>query len=218
VPERCLQCCASGRGVNVSAATAWDGAEDAADPLARFRELLAQAVQCEAADATAMALATADGHGRPSVRMVLLKAADGRGFVFCTNLSSRKARELAENPQAALCIHWPALGMQVRAEGVVEPVPDVDADAYFAARPRGSRIGAWASLQSQPLGSREELLARYRESEVRFSSTVPRPPFWGGYRLVPVAIEFWRSDEHRLHHRLLYRGAPGGWARELLYP
>ncbi len=195
-----------------------DGAEEVADPLEQFRELLEQARRIEATDATAVALATADGRGRPAVRMVLLKAADERGLVFYTNLSSRKARELAENPQAAICAHWPAAGLQARAEGGVEPVTEAEADAYFAARPRGSQIGAWASLQSQPLRSRDELLARCHEIEVRFPAEVPRPPFWSGYRLVPEVIEFWRSDEHRLHHRTLYRRGPARWACELLYP
>jgi pyridoxamine 5'-phosphate oxidase len=190
------------------------------DPIGRFQELLAEAARTETADPTAMALATADSAGQPSVRIVLLKAADARGFVFYTNLRSRKGRELAENPRAALCFHWPAIGWQVRASGTVELVTDEEADTYFASRPRGSQIGAWASRQSEPLADRSELTARFHAVEERFGDgAVPRPRFWSGYRLLPVEIEIWRSDEFRLHHRTRYRRlSDGGWDATLLQP
>ncbi len=191
-----------------------------AHPVARFHELLAEAAAGALSDPTAMALATADAGGRPSVRMVLLKAADERGFVFYTNLGSRKGRELATNPKAALCFHWPHTGWQVRVEGVVEPVGATEADAYHASRPRGSQIGAWASRQSEPVASREALLEQYREVERRYEGQpVPRPPYWSGFRLVPERIEMWRTDEFRLHHRTLHtRQADGSWTAELLQP
>lgn len=190
------------------------------DPMARFQELFAEASRSEAADATAMSLATADAAGQPSVRIVLLKAADARGFVFYTNLRSRKGRELAENPRAAICFHWPSIGWQVRAAGTVEAVGDAEADEYFASRPRGSRIGAWASRQSQPLAHRGDLMAQVRDIEERFAGAeVPRPPFWSGYRLVPAEIELWKSDDFRLHHRTRFtRRADGGWDATLLQP
>lgn len=189
------------------------------DPMAVFQELFTRARQVEPADATAMALATADAAGQPSVRMVLLKSADAEGFVFYTNLGSRKARDLAANPRAALCLHWPTLGAQVRAEGTVRAVGEAEADAYFASRPRGSQVGAWASRQSAPLASREALLARYAELERRFEGgDVPRPPFWSGFRLAPAAVEIWQSDTFRLHHRHLYTRTADGWRRELLQP
>jgi pyridoxamine 5'-phosphate oxidase len=189
------------------------------DPMAVFQELFARARQAEPGDPTAMALATADAAGQPSVRMVLLKGADALGFVFYTNLGSRKARELAANPRAALCLHWPTLGSQVRAEGGVQPVSGPEADAYFASRPRGSQLGAWASRQSQAMASREELLARYAEVEQRFAGgEVARPPFWSGFRLIPAAVEIWQSDTFRLHHRHLYTRAADGWRMELLQP
>lgn len=189
------------------------------DPLDRLREALARAAAAGPFDATAAALATADAAGRPSARVVLVKRIDERGLAFFTNRESRKARDLAENPRAALCFHWPALGEQVRAEGTVSPLTDAEADAYFATRPRESQVGAWASRQSAPRASREALLAAAAEAEARFAGiAVPRPPFWGGYLLAPEAIEFWRSGEGRLHHRTLYRRGPGGWITSLLDP
>ena len=189
------------------------------DPLALFRELFAAAAASESADPTAAALATADAGGRPAVRMVLVKGVDESGFRFFTNLESRKAVELAENPRAALCFWWPVLGRQVRVEGDVTRLDDAACDAYFASRPRDSQVGAWASRQSAVLGSRPELLARVTEAAERYAGAqVPRPPFWAGFLLVPSAIEFWAAGEHRLHERELFRRVDGGWTREWLYP
>ena len=167
-----------------------------------------------------MALATADPEGRPSVRMVLLKDFDDDGFVFYTNLESRKAGQLRANPWAALCFHWQPLQAQVRIEGSVEPVNDEEADAYFATRLRGSQIGAWASLQSQRLKSYAELEQRVLDIEQRFAGgEVPRPPFWSGYRLVPDLMEFWSGRPNRLHERELFERSPdGGWVVRMLYP
>ena len=165
------------------------------------------------------ALATATTAGRPSVRMVLIKEIDERGFVFYTNLGSRKGRELAGNPFAALCMWWPPLQEQVRVEGAVEPVEDEDADRYFATRPRESRIVAWASRQSEPVRSYDELLAGVREIDRRFEGReVPRPPFWSGFRLIPERIEFWHGREHRAHLRTLYARTPAGWEERTLAP
>jgi len=192
------------------------------DPIERFRALLARARATHLPEPTAMALATATASGLPSVRMVLLKEADERGFVFYTNLGSRKARELAENPRAALCFHWQPLEVQVRVEGKVEPVSPVEADAYFAGRPRGSQIGAWASKQSTLLASREELEERIRSVNERYSDgEVPRPEFWSGFRVVPERIEFWFGQPSRLHDREVYirdAAEPNGWWVERLYP
>lgn len=189
------------------------------DPFALARELLEQRQTTEPTDATAMTLATADASGRPSARMVLLKGIDDRGFVFFTNYESRKSMEITANPFAALCIHWAKAAEQVRVEGRIERVSDAESDAYFETRPRGSQIGAWASRQSAPLPSREELLERVREIEARFEGRpVPRPAFWGGYRVVPERIEFWRGQESRLHDRALYLRDGDGWRVERLYP
>jgi pyridoxamine 5'-phosphate oxidase len=189
------------------------------DPVARFEALLERARRASPHDPTAAALATADARGRPSVRIVLVKAFDARGLVFHTNRESRKGRELAENPHAALCFHWPALGEQVRAEGPVSLLDDAASDAYFASRPRASRVGAWASRQSAPLASREELLAAVAAVEARFAGgDVPRPPFWGGYVLAPERVEFWTSADDRLHHRVLYVRDGAGWTSSLLCP
>lgn len=189
------------------------------NPIERFRRLFAEAREREPYDATAATLATATPDGRPSARVVLLKEADERGFVVYTNLGSRKARELDANPRAALCFLWPTLGRQVRVEGAVERVDDAEADAYFATRPRGSQLGAWASRQSAPLPSRQELLESFQEAEARFAEgEVPRPEFWGGYRVIPECIEFWESRDDRLHVRTLYRRDGDGWRRESLYP
>ncbi|AUX34456.1 MULTISPECIES: pyridoxamine 5'-phosphate oxidase [Sorangium] len=189
------------------------------DPFVLARELLEQRQTTEPTDATAMTLATADASGRPSARMVLLKGIDDRGFVFFTNYESRKSMEITANPFAALCIHWAKAAEQVRVEGRIERISDAESDAYFETRPRGSQIGAWASRQSAPLPSRDALIDRVREIEARFEGgPVPRPPFWGGYRLVPERIEFWRGQESRLHDRVLYLRDGDGWRVERLYP
>jgi pyridoxamine 5'-phosphate oxidase len=192
----------------------------AADPHALFEDWLAEARLSEPNDPVAMALATADAAGRPSVRMVLMKGHDPRGFVFYTNLDSRKGAELAENPNAALLFHWKSLRRQVRAEGPVEPVGDAEADAYFATRSRDSQVGAWASDQSRPLDARATFEARYEEVRARFEGgAVPRPPRWSGWRLMPERIEFWSDRPHRLHERRLFtRAGDGGWSEGLLYP
>lgn len=191
-------------------------------PFARFGELLERARATDLPEPTAMALSTVDPEGRPSSRMVLLKDFDERGFVFYTNLGSRKAREIAGNPWVALCFHWQPLEVQVRVEGRAEPVTPDEADAYYASRPRGSRIGAWASRQSEELPARATLEERIRETEARFpGDEVPRPPFWSGFRVVPDRIELWFGRPSRLHDRDVYTrdpAAPGGWSLRQLYP
>jgi len=183
-----------------------------------FRELFARAVAQERADPTAVALATVDASGAPSVRIVLCKGTDTRGFLFFTNHESRKARELRGEPRAALCFYWPTIGVQVRAEGVTERLTEAESDAYFATRPRESQLGAWASRQSELLTSREELLARFAEADARFPGLVPRPPLWGGYGLVPCRVEFWQAGQHRLHDRTVYERTGSGWVAQLLFP
>ncbi len=188
------------------------------DPLILFRKWYAEAEKVEA-DPTPMTLATADRNGRPAVRVVLLKGFDERGFQFFTNTESRKGRELRENPRAALCFFWPGLLRQVRLEGPAERVSDEEADQYFASRPRERQLAAWASKQSEPLASREELLQRYRDYEQQFAGRpVPRPPFWSGYRVVPDWFEFWIGHENRLNERILYVKQNGQWTRTLLHP
>ena len=173
----------------------------------------------EGVDTTPAALGTADATGRPSVRVVLLRQVDRRGFVFYTNYASRKALELSANPRAALCQHWPTLEEQIRVEGAVERVTAAESDAYFAGRPRDSQIGAWASDQSQELESRSVLEARYAEVEARFKGVpVTRPPFWGGFRIVPDRIEFWYGRPGRLHERLLFVRSDGNWTTRQLFP
>jgi pyridoxamine 5'-phosphate oxidase len=189
------------------------------DPHALFDEWLAEARLAEPNDPTAMALATADAAGRPSVRMVLMKGHDERGFVFYSNLDSRKGGELAANPRAALLFHWKSLRRQVRIEGPVEPVGGDEADAYFATRSRDSQLGAWASDQSRPLETRAAFEARYEAVRARFDGgEVPRPPRWSGWRVVPERIEFWSDRPHRLHERRLFARSAEGWSEGLLYP
>lgn len=192
-----------------------------AEALDTFTALLAEATAAGDPEPTAMTVATADAQGRPSARTVLLKAFDTRGFVFYTNYDSRKGHQLAENPHAALLLLWKTLReqVQVKIEGTVEPVALAEADAYFATRPRPSQIGAWASLQSQTLPSRELFDARYAAYEKQFDGQdVPRPPHWSGFRVVPERIEFWYGAKYRLHDRHHYERVDGRWTKRLLFP
>jgi pyridoxamine 5'-phosphate oxidase len=188
-------------------------------PLPRFQTWLADAQARRLPEPTAMALATVSADGAPSVRMVLLKHADARGLVFYTNLESPKAADLLANPRAELCFYWNPPGRQVRIHGSITPVSGAEADAYFASRPYLSRIGAWASEQSRPLPHPLALAARVAEFTLRFAGgPVPRPPHWGGFRLVPSTVEFWEEKPHRLHERVLHRHGPSGWTTTPLYP
>jgi pyridoxamine 5'-phosphate oxidase len=189
------------------------------DPIDIFRQLFVQASEV-CAEPDAMVLSTVDAGGQPSGRFVLLKSFDERGFVFYTNLGSRKARDLATNPQTSLCFYWAPLGKQVRIEGAAEPVTEAEADAYFASRPRDSRLGAWASKQSAPMASRSDLEVRLIDIGARFEGReVPRPPFWSGFRVIPRVIEFWTRDAARLHVREHFeRDEKNGWVRTELYP
>ena len=193
-----------------------------AEALATFTRLFDEALDAGEPDRTAMTVASASLDARPSARTVLLKAFDARGFVFYTHLDGRKGRELQANPRAALLFHWPRVrqGVQVRIEGAIEVVSDVEADAYFASRPRASQLGAWASDQSETLASRDAFEQRLAEVEQGFEGRdVPRPPRWGGFRTVPASIEFWYGADYRLHERWLYeRVADGAWAKRMLYP
>lgn len=196
-------------------------ADALADPFAQFQAWFAEVLETDRHDPTAMTLATADRDGRPSARIVLLKGYDERGFVFYTNYGSRKGRELEENPRAALVFYWPDFDRQVRVEGTVERASREESEEYFRSRPRGSRLGAWASAQSAVIAGREELERRLREVEEQFPAggDVPVPDFWGGYRVRPGVIEFWQGRPSRLHDRLRYTRLPeGGWKIERLSP
>jgi pyridoxamine 5'-phosphate oxidase len=191
----------------------------ATDPHALFEDWFAEARAAEPNDPQAMALATAGSDGQPSVRMVLLKGHDERGFVFYTNYESRKAGELIANQRAALLFHWKSLRRQVRIEGPVSKVSAAEGDAYFATRHRDSQLGAWASDQSRPLDSRATFEARFEAVAARFEGApVPRPPHWSGFRVAPERIEFWQDRAHRLHERRLFIRQDGGWSEGLLYP
>lgn len=191
------------------------------DPFEQFRRWFVEAEASEPNDPNAMTLATADIDGRPSARIVLLKDFDARGFTFYTNTESQKGRQLEVNPFAALCFHWKSVRRQIRIEGPMTGVTDAEADAYFASRPRGSRVGAWASQQSRPLADRPTLLAAVSRFEAEYEGQdVPRPSYWSGYRLTPLRIEFWHDGEFRLHDRFVFTrshdGAP--WTVQRLYP
>ncbi len=189
------------------------------DPISLFKDWLADAEGSEPNNPNAMTLATATADGAASARMILLKGVDEGGFTFYTNLESRKAEQLLANPRAALCFYWKSLKRQVCVEGTVERVDDTEADAYFATRPRGAQIGAWASEQSRPMEGRFELEARVAKYTAKFHvGTIPRPDFWSGFRLVPEHIEFWRERPFRLHERVVYHCDSGGWRKERLYP
>jgi len=189
------------------------------DPLARFQEWYAEAAKAEPNLPEAMTLATADAQGRPSARMVLLKDADERGFVFYTNMDSRKGQELGSNAQAALVFHWKSVKRQVRVAGAVERVSDSEADEYFASRARSAQIGAWSSDQSRPMKTAHELEKRVAKFTAKFGvSRIPRPEYWSGCRLVPDEIEFWEERLFRLHSRIHYQRAGDGWTTRNLFP
>jgi pyridoxamine 5'-phosphate oxidase len=191
----------------------------ATDPIVRFVDTFARAAAQAPFDHTAASLATATPGGEPSVRVVLVRQFDDRGFVFFTNYESRKGEDLAANPAGSLCFYWPWIDEMVRIEGPLTKVSPEESDAYFATRPRGSQIGAWASNQSRPLSDRSELERRYFDIERQYEGqNVPRPPHWGGYRLKPRRVEFWRAGEYRLHDRWLYTATLDGWDIEILFP
>ena len=189
------------------------------DPIRLFQEYFEAAKKSEPSDATAFALATADGDGAPSVRMVLLKKADVEGFMFFTNLESRKGEDLRANPKAAMCFYWDTIDIQVRIEGKVTPVTSEEADAYFATRPRASQIGTWASDQSRPMEGMLALEKRAAKFAAKYAiGKVPRPPFWSGFRLIPSRIEFWHRRPFRLHERTVYDRQGEGWSMMRVYP
>ena len=191
----------------------------ATSPFDQFQAWMAEAEKSEPNDPNAMAVATSTPDGRPSLRAVLLKGVDHRGFVFYTNKESRKGDELAANPNAALLFHWKSLGRQIRIEGTVEHVADAEADAYYATRARISRLGAWASQQSRPLADRTVLERRLAEAEQRFADEIPRPLYWSGYRVLPQRFEFWQDMPFRLHDRTVYlRSATQDWEQTKLFP
>ncbi|MEO6802056.1 MAG: pyridoxamine 5'-phosphate oxidase [Granulicella sp.] len=192
--------------------------ETATDPIALFRHWFDEAAQTEPNDPNAMALATSTAAGHPSVRMVLMKRLDERGFSFYTNVESQKGHELTENPHAALCFHWKSRRRQVRVEGSVQELSPADADAYFHSRSRQSQIGALASQQSRPLDSREELERLAKEYAERYPGEVPRPSYWRGFVLVPNRIEFWEDGAFRLHNRVVFVRADAAWERTRLFP
>jgi len=193
--------------------------EAGSDPFALFDRWYREAREAGLYLPESMALATATADGRPSVRQVLLKAFDERGFVFYTNYDSRKGDEIAENPRAALAVHWPILQRQVRINGGVEKTTEEESYAYFSSRPRGSQVGAWASDQSSVLGGREDLERSFREAQERFAGgDIPLPTFWGGYRVIPETFEFWQGRANRLHDRLRFTRADGEWTIDRLYP
>jgi pyridoxamine 5'-phosphate oxidase len=207
---------ASGRKLSYELGTM---GEPAADPIDRFGAWFEEARAAGLSQPEAMTLATAAPDGRPDCRVVLLKDHDARGFVFYTNLESSKGAQLAANPRAALCFFWERLGRQVRIRGRVEAVSAAEADAYFATRPRGSQVGAWASRQSRVIADRAQLERQVAEVEARYrDAAVPRPPRWSGFRVVPEEIELWQQGESRLHHRELFTREAGGWRSELLSP
>lgn len=188
------------------------------EPFTRFAALFAEAQQAQPKDPNAVTLATVDARGRPSARVVLMKGFDAQGFVVFTNYESRKGRELTGQKVAALCFYWPALEQQVRVEGTVDRVSAEESDAYFDTRARVSQLGAWASLQSQPLDARKTLEARLAQLDAQYPGAVPRPPHWGGFRLKPDRIEFWKSGENRLHERWVYEKQGDGWSTGALFP
>ena len=190
-----------------------------ADPLQAFQGWFQQAVEHEPFEPNAMTLATVDRHGRPSARVVLLKEMDGQGFTFFTNYASRKGSDIEANSHGCLLFHWPAQQRQVRIEGRLEKLSGAQSDVYFAGRPRAAQLGAWASQQSQPIDSPETLQLELEKRQLEFGEgPVPRPPHWGGYRLLPESIEFWQGRPSRLHDRLLYHKSELGWSRQRLMP
>jgi pyridoxamine 5'-phosphate oxidase len=189
-----------------------------ADPIAQLQQWLDEAVAADLPEPTAMTLATASPEGVPSARMVLLRGLDDRGLAFFTNRQSAKGRELAANPRAAAVLHWQALGRQVRVTGPVERVSDKESDAYFAGRARGGQLSAWASPQSEEIESRQTLEEAVAELEARYPDTVPRPPHWGGFRIVPETMEFWTQRENRLHDRVRYTRDGAAWQSAVLAP